>query len=105
MKKGKKEIKDPVTSFKDTMSAVAVSLSLSQSYITKMKEKADGLKNIEDRNPTAYVLGFLASNKGTSKILDKETVLNVFKQYLPQVEDKSIKEADVVRYGRLWLNL
>ena len=99
MKKVKREIKDPVTSFKDTLSAVAISLDINQDYIAFMKEKADILRNIDDKNPTAYVLGFLASNKGTSKNLEKETVLNVFKKYLPQVMDKSIKEPDVVRYA------
>ena len=105
MKKGRKEIKDPITYFKDKMSVIADAIDINQTDISFMKGKADDLKNIEDKNPTAYVLGFLASNKGTSKSLDKETVLKVFRDYLPRVEDKSIKEPDVVRYARLWLNL
>jgi len=55
------------------------------------------------KNPTAFVLGYLGSTKRSG--IDKRSIDYVFKEILPIVQDKSVKEADVVRYAILWESL
>ena len=104
-KKGKREIKDPIKSFKDIMSAVSIDLGLSQDDISNMKNSLSKVNKIQYKNPTAYVLGYLAANRGSNDDLNKNTVISVFKRFLPRVSDASVHEADIVRYARLWSNM
>jgi len=104
-KKDGREIKDPIQSFRDTMSKVALELDLTQDDISFMKQKLSGVDNVGLKNPTAYVLGYLATNKGKTKALKKEIVTMVFKRYMNSIEDVSVKEPDIVRYARLWTKL
>ena len=103
-KKGKREAKDPIKLFRDTLSAISIDLGLSQDDISFMKNKLSNVKNVDMKNPTAFVLGYLATNKGSGSI--KKSVINVvFEKFLTRVEDSSVKKADVVRYARLWTQL
>lgn len=58
--------------------------------------------NIDSKfvNPTAYILGFLATNNGKTQVIKKE-VTDIFNK-LGLLDDNSIKKEDVVRYTRLW---
>jgi len=58
--------------------------------------------NIDSKfvNPTAYILGFLATNKGRTQVNKKE-VTDIFNK-LKLLDDDSIKKEDVIRYSRLW---
>jgi hypothetical protein len=60
---------------------------------------ADLIDPIRYLNPTAYVLGYIATN-GTSQI-DATRVRDIF-NYLPRLRDDSVMEHDVVRYARYW---
>ena len=92
-------------SFKDIMSAVSIDLGLSQDDISNMKNSLSKVNKIQYKNPTAYVLGYLAANRGSNDDLNKNTVISVFKRFLPRVSDASVHEADIVRYARLWSNM
>ena len=49
-KKGKREIKDPIKSFKDIMSAVSIDLGLSQDDISNMKNSLSKVNKIQYKN-------------------------------------------------------
>lgn len=74
--------------------------SLTGKDISFMIEKSKDIPFIQYKNAEAYVLGYIASNGGTN--LNKPTVSKVFKMLSSY---PNVKEEDVVRYGRLWMNL
>jgi hypothetical protein len=94
--------------FKETVNAIAQQLRedgfrLSNDDITQLIENVEKLNNPQYKNPTAYLLGYVASSGG--RVIDKKTVNNVFNNLLKTVSDKSVKNEDVLRYARLWYNL
>lgn len=106
--KNLRNIQDPLERFQTQVDGISRSLtdnavSITESDITKMLEKATVLNKVEHKNPTAYVLGFLASTRG-SKITETSTS-DVFNKILPYVKDRSVNPEDVLRYARLWLTL
>jgi hypothetical protein len=67
-----------------------------------MCRKASDLPNIKYLNATAYILGFLASDGGrgiTSKLVNR-----IF-DILPELQDDSVKKADVIRYARFYMKI
>tara|TARA_Y100000385_G_C12750423_1_gene490664 strand:+ start:161 stop:658 length:498 start_codon:yes stop_codon:yes gene_type:complete len=70
--------------------------------IVKMLKKVNSIKNIQHKNPSVYVLGYLASNKG--KEITKESINKVIKEVLHEI-DGNIKGPDILRYARFWINL
>jgi hypothetical protein len=69
------------------------------SILLKIKE----IKNVGCKNPTAFILGYIAS-KGGSKIT-KNSANKVF-EILRKLDNRdSIKEADCIRYARYWMTL
>jgi hypothetical protein len=68
----------------------------------KMCVIASSLSNIKYLNPTAYILGFVATNGGAD--IDKSIVDEIFGM-LNQLQDDSVKEADVIRYARYAVSL
>jgi Family of unknown function (DUF5770) len=74
---------------------------ISDSDITKMLEKSQDISDIKYKNPTCWILGYLASSGGSS--LDKKRVLKVIDDILPQISKSDGVEApDVIRYARFW---
>ena len=94
--------------FKETVNAIAQQLRedgfrLSNDNIIQIIETVDQLENPQYKNPTAYLLGYIASNGGIE--INKKSVNHVFTNILKTVSDKSVKSEDVLRYARLWYNL
>ena len=94
--------------FKETLNAIAQQLRedglrLSNDDIIQLIETVDQLENPQYKNPTAYLLGYIASNGGRD--INKKTVNHVFTNILKTVSDKTVKPEDVLRYARLWYNL
>jgi hypothetical protein len=101
--------KDPTERFITYVNAISLSIketnpetSLGDEDIRTMLTVED-IKNIEHKNPTAYVLGYIASNGGTE--IKKKNASFVFEKILPNVQDISVKPADVIRYARYWINM
>ena len=59
------------------------------------------IKNVEHKNPVAYILGFLATKGG--RTLDKKNVMHVINNVLPEMKgDGGVEPPDVIRYARFW---
>lgn len=75
--------------------------NINNNDIIKMLKNVNTIKNVQHKNPSAYVLGYLASNKGTK--ITKESVNKVIKEVLHDIEG-NIKGPDILRYARFWIN-
>ena len=100
---------DPLSRFRFYADAIARDMNnykgvnISNDTIVVMLEKAELLEHVEGKNPTAYILGFLATN-GTK--LTKQGFNFVNTKLIPQLKlTSSVSSVDVVRYGRLWEKL
>lgn len=108
-KKINRLVQDPADRFAIYVDAISRSLinrdivKLSQDDIESMLMPIRNIKNVEHKNPTAYILGYIASQGGRS--LQHQIVEKVLKVMLPSVEDSSVKEPDVIRYARFWMIL
>jgi len=77
---------------------------IGQEDINTLLNASQSVPRVRYKNPTAFVLGYLTVKMGTNKI-DKNTLLNVYECYKKTSsvhKDESVKEADVIRYARLW---
>ncbi len=97
--------KNPEDKFKLVTEAVVNSLSpayIARDSIGDLFMNADKLAHIKFKNPTAYVLGYIASNGGTGF-----NIASVNKAYkaVGAVQDRSVLPPDIIRYGRLWQRL
>ena len=80
----------------------SMGMSISEDEIQFLLNKSQNLNRIQFLNPTAFVLGYLATNGGKKKIT-KTSLNNVFTCYIDIVaNDNSIKKPDIIRYARLW---
>lgn len=80
--------------------------SISDEQIQKLLNKSQELHRVEFKNPTAFVLGYLATSRG-NRAIDKTSLNNVWICYESTSEydrDSSIKKPDIIRYARLWVN-
>lgn len=95
----------PEDRFMKFVNAIATELNLSFNDIRKILETIESQKinHIAYRNPTVFVLGFIAS-RGGSNVIYKSEVERVF-EMLPKFKDLEIHPADVIRYMRFWLTL
>jgi hypothetical protein len=101
-------LRDPKTIFRIKVNAISLDIMKNTNAINKddiriLISKISSLKYVEFKNPTGYVLGYIVTDGG--KRITKKNVDFVFKTILPTVQDKSVKEPDVIRYSRLWLTL
>ena len=78
---------------------------ISERDINTMLEISNKLMYPKYKNPSAYVLGYIASNGGRE--ITKTNFNYVKNKILAKqlLEDKSVLEPDVLRYARLWLSL
>lgn len=75
----------------------------------------ENIKNVnkpEHKNPTAFILGYYVANNSSREINIKkfEKVQNIlYNNYGDdndyKVSDSTVNEVDIVRYGRLWLDI
>jgi hypothetical protein len=76
-------------------------------------ENIKNLSNPEYKNPTCYILGYYVAS-GSKISLNIKKLRQVFKmlyyseftdenEYI--VNDSTIQEPDIIRYGRLWINI
>lgn len=102
---------DPTDRFKIKVNAISRDLknnrhvSLNEDDIKNLLEKVSVIKekgfNITFINPSAYVLGYIASKGGRQ--IDNKEVQNIFLNVLKLVE--SVTQPDVIRYARFHINL
>jgi len=104
-----REMLDPLQIFQIQVDAVSRHLKdqkikkpLDERDIQKMIEKSNVLPHINYKNPTAYVLGYIASNGG-SRITQEQ--FNNSSKLLEYVYDTSVLEPDILRYARLWMTI
>lgn len=107
-----KELKDatPEERFNVYVEAISRSLNsdgiftIEQKDINTMLERSSFIQNIRYRNPTAFILGYLASKGGVA--IDKRRVANIFENMkIPEITEQGITKPDVIRYARYWMNL
>jgi hypothetical protein len=98
----KKRDMPPIDRFLISTDAMCRSLKLSTSDINTILTKARyEVAGVEYKNYVAFILGFLASEGGSS--LKVKKVRSVIQDILPQVADKAgVEPEDVVRYARYW---
>lgn len=109
-KRTSKAIEDPVHRFEIYIDAISRKLEadgvyeISQTDINNMIAVTSNIPNIQYKNATAFILGYLASNGG--KELEKDRVNEIFEGIENRiVKEAGVYEADVIRYARLWQTL
>ena len=111
-----KAAQEPLEKFVQSVEAIALNIdsknkiTITTNDIQEMIEKASYLQHVEHKNPSAYILGFLATKGGTQKLVTEEGNKKLYEQIiekaLPLVDlDASVFPEDVIRYSRLWLQL
>lgn len=66
--------------------------------------KTKDIIELKYKNPTAYVLGYIATQGG--KTMDVDRVKKVIEKVLPKLgKDSGVEGPDVVRYARYWKNI
>lgn len=101
-----KAIQDPNERFNERLNGVFGDLrnnfeniTITNNDMEKLREKIESVDRIEYKNPTAYVLGYLATSGG--KKIDDKILQDIF-GILGKISDLSVKQEDVIRYCRLW---
>ena len=77
--------------------------NVSQDDVEIMISYAEYLKNIKAKNPTAFILGYIAT-KG-DKDITKASFDNIKTNVMSKLRDTSVQLPDVIRYARLWSRL
>jgi len=105
---------DPYTVFACTVEAIFKSMlkdmsddealrGIDMEAVDEMTNLSDHMEKVEFKNPTAYILGYIAFTREAE--LTVESLEYVVNDLLPYVSDKSVKPIDIVRYARLVSNL
>ena len=106
---------DPLERFKIYVGAISHSMTENGVYDINVNDRnymcrvASSLKNAKYLNPTAYILGFIATNGGRissngKREINKKKITQIF-NFLSVLNDDSVKPPDVIRYSRFWLTL
>ena len=101
-------MQEPIEKFKQYVKAISHNLKsknviITNNQIQEMLDSADELKNVEHKNPTAYILGFLANKMEIDSGDPLEYVIQ--KVLIHADEEASVQAHDVIRYSRLWENI
>lgn len=83
-------------------------LEISDNDINTMLEKTQKIQDLEYKNPTAYILGYIGSKGG--KELQTNIIQDIINNVLPKIKKSAIEEAkysgveppDFIRYCRYW---
>lgn len=111
-----KAAQEPLEKFQQSVEAISRDINsyntiIIKDDIEKMIETASYLEHVEHKNPSAYILGFLATQGGKVTENDpddkaKKLYDEIIKTVLPRIDpDASVFPEDVIRYSRLWLQL
>jgi len=76
-------------------------LKISETDINTMLEKTQKILNLEYKNPTAYILGYIGSKGG--KGLDTNIIEDVILKVLPKIKNTGVEPPDFIRYCRYWV--
>lgn len=76
-------------------------IKISDQDIEIMADKVSLISDIQYKNPTAFILGYIA----TQPRKNMNNVKHVINHILPKIEEGGVKPPDVVRYSRFWLTL
>lgn len=104
-----KEISNPEERLRIFVDAISRKLNgedivrITQEDIDTMLEKIPTIPKAKYKNPSAYILGYLASRGG--KKLDPSHVKKIIRTILPHLQDSGVEPADVVRYARFWTTI
>lgn len=79
-----------------------VGVNISEDEISVMIQQSRRVSNVEHLNPTAYILGYLATKGGKSIKVDDVT--RIITKILPFANTDSVQPPDVIRYARFWMN-
>lgn len=76
-------------------------LDIGKSDLDTLIGRVHKIKNVEYKNATAYVLGFIASNRG--KGIDMNKLKQTFEviKYLPE---GGVEKPDIIRYAKFWIS-
>ena len=79
--------------------------SVPENDIQILLAKSQELPRVEYKNPTAFVLGYLATRGGTRDINKRSLAQtwNCYRKTNADKKDESIREPDIIRYARLWI--
>jgi hypothetical protein len=105
-KKMMREMASPEERFAQYVDAISRRLngedivSISNPEIDTMLDKIPSIAAVRYKNPTAYILGFLASRGG--RVMDRDKVVDIITNVLPLIGDSGVEGPDVVRYARYW---
>lgn len=103
-------MQDPLERFQEYVDSIARNLrtwddvSINDTDIEIMFKKTRELKDVGYKNPSAYILGYLASEGGRSLNDPKGQGWKNSLKALSHL-DESVLEPDIIRYARLWLKL
>ena len=75
--------------------------------IIAMLDMSPRLKNVAHVNPTAYILGYMASGGGGYIAKNKAYIKNMLAELddISRLTETEIEPPDVIRYARLWERL
>lgn len=103
----KRTQKTPIERFIEFTNAIAFDIVsknkklLNEQDIKIILQSISMMSRPEIKNPTAYILGYIATQGGNE--INKDKLLATF-DMLENLEDKSVQPPDVIRYSRLWLS-
>jgi hypothetical protein len=99
---------NPIEKFKIIVDAnfrkIKTTGGLSDGDLNVMMEKISGIHLIQYKNPSAYVLGYIASKGGKELSLQR---FELAESLIPELSEKedAITPPDIIRYAVFWVNL
>lgn len=80
-------------------------IGLSNNDIQTLLDTSEKLKHVEHKNPSGYILGYLATQGGRKQI-SRDSLKSVWTCYQKlRRKDGTVKEPDIIRYSTLWRGL
>lgn len=81
-------------------------IGLSNNDIQTLLDTSEKLKHVEHKNPSGYILGYLATQGGRKQI-SRDSLKSVWTCCYQKLrrKDDTVKEPDIIRYSTLWRGL
>lgn len=99
-------LQSPEEKFRAGVNAVArflqSSTGISQEDIDEMLDKTSVVKHPDKKSPGGFVLGYLAINKKTGKIMEPKKFSAKFIDIIPKLTRGNVTMPDILRYATLW---
>lgn len=105
--KGKKKLfLSEIESFIRNVFRISYELAIDNDDIKNILDCTLKLNKPEHKNATAYVIGYLVSNRGIKENIKDNVVYYMTKKPTSDIlENEGVDCAAVIRYARLWLNI